>query len=252
MINRHFVHAYVDETGDRGNGPRASRFFALAALVVAQEDEPLVRHTIKECRDALDIPSEREIHWVKDCKTFERRQHVSSCLSAVPRVLVNYVVFDKHKLSESAHIRNNQVAFYNYAAGIIMERVLFTAQEWEHGSRDLLVNFGHVRGFKHEETKRYFEKKAKQGYTSVPWSLNKGVSWHHMDKYLELQAADLYAGILHAALHQNKFGQYQNHHLMQIRHQIRRVNGTAWGYGFKALTGGDELKGLPWWPQEGI
>ena len=64
--------------------------------------------------------------------------------------------------------------------------------------------------------------------------------------------ADQYAGMLNAAIRPNEFDQYEPQHLLSIRHQLRRVGGQAWGYGFKVMALPDTMTSYPWWPSEGL
>ncbi|MCA1673205.1 MAG: hypothetical protein LC799_13745 [Actinobacteria bacterium] len=73
-----------------------------------------------------------------------------------------------------------------------------------------------------------------------------------MERLDGLQAADQYAGILSAAIRPNEFDQYEPHHLLNIRHQLRRVGGQTWGYGFKVMALLGTMNSYPWWPSEGL
>jgi hypothetical protein len=59
--------------------------------------------------------------------------------------------------------------------------------------------------------------------------------------------------MLNVAVSEDEFGGYEHHHLLAIRHQIRRrPSGDAWGYGFKVMATGGHMTRYPWWPKEGI
>ncbi len=118
-----------------------------------------------------------------------------------------------------------------------MERILLSAKDWLGGPRDVVVNFGHVRGFDHGETLAYFRRKRQQGPAWMPWHLLRSdPKFRAMGQLDGLQAADLYAGMLNAALCEDEFGGYEEHHILAVRHQIRRVGGKTWGYGFKVMA----------------
>ena len=89
---------------------------------------------------------------------------------------------------------------------------------------------------------------------SVPWTLLSGGV--HFDNQLEwdgLQAADMYAGMLQSACRCDEFDNYEEHHLLAVRHQVHRnPQGSAWGWGFKVLGNNTTIQSLPWWPPEGI
>jgi hypothetical protein len=248
------LRAYVDETGDRGITARSSRYFAMAGLTVADEDEHLIRDVVQRCRDVLKVPAGGALHWQDHVKKYSRRQYVTSQPAAVPGLVVNYVIFDKASIPAASQPRSDHVVFYNYVAGIMLERLLLTARGRDGGPRSLITRYGHVRGFDHAETLRYFQQKRKQGRPRVPWHLLHGeIKFVDTGSYDGLQAADQYAEMLNVALSEDEFGGYEHHHLLAIRHQIRRrSSGDAWGYGFKVMATGNHMDRYPWWPQSGI
>jgi hypothetical protein len=117
------------------------------------------------------------------------------------------------------------------------------------------VVFGHVRGFDHSGTVKYFQRKRQQGPPWVPWGLLRGDPlWDGQASWDGLQAADQYAGMLHGAVVPDSFRGYEPSHLLACRGQIRRrsKNGPSWGYGFKLLGNEATITSLPWWPQGGL
>jgi hypothetical protein len=251
-FERPLVRAYVDETGDRGTTARSSRYFAMVAVVIADEDDPLLRSAIGTCRQRLAVPVGKSLHWSEHVKRFPRRQFVAAQLAGVPAIVVNAVIFEKAAISAEAELRTDQVVFYNYVAGMVLEAILQTADEWPGGRRDVVASFGHVRGFPHHETLAYFEKKRANGGRGS-WDLLRGVPRFLGAGQLDgLQAADQYAGMLRAALEPDEFGGFEHHHLIAVRHQIRRFEGESLGHGFKVLALPGTMEAYPWWPVEGL
>ena len=252
-FDRPLVRAYIDETGDRGVSAKSSRYFAMVAIMVADEDDPSLRSAIQICRNKLAVPPGKPLHWADHVKRFPRRQFVTGQLAAVPGVVLNYVIFEKAAIPLQASLRSDQVVFYNYVAGLVLERILLTARERPGGARDVVVNYGHVRGFPHQETVTYFEKKRSATASRLPWELLRGKPrFLGMGQFDGLQAADQYAGMLRAALEPDEFGGFEHHHLMAVRHQIRRVDGLCWGYGFKVMALPGTMAYYPWWPVGGL
>ncbi|WP_328526831.1 DUF3800 domain-containing protein [Kribbella sp. NBC_00359] len=157
-FERPLVRAYVDETGDRGLSVRASRYFGMVAVVIADEDDAGLRRAVAHCRQRLSVPTSKPLHWTEHVKRFPRRQFVATQLAAVPGVVLNLVLVEKAAVGLLDPAISDQVAFYNSVAGLVLEQVLHTAAEWPGGRRDVVVTFGHVRGFRHEETLAWFEK----------------------------------------------------------------------------------------------
>ncbi|MGZ0151592.1 hypothetical protein ACXJJ3_31365 [Kribbella sp. WER1] len=123
---------------------------------------------------------------------------------------------------------SDQVAFYNFVAGILLQQVLETADEWPGGRRDLVISFGHVRGFDHAETLAWFEKLQAQDTSEVSWELLRGKpSFVGAGQLDGLQAADQYCGMLRAALEADEYG------------------------GFEAFVLPETPAAYKWWPPDG-
>ncbi|MQA84454.1 MAG: DUF3800 domain-containing protein [Streptosporangiales bacterium] len=250
---RRLVRAYVDETGDRGTGVKATRFFGMCAVVVADEDDRALRAVTRELRTTLKVPAGKGLHWRDHVKTFARHQYVTSRYAALNTIVINYVLFEKAAIPTQSELAKDQVVFYNYAAGLLLERIVLTAKDWPGEPRDVVATFAHVRGFDHEETLRYFEVKQQRPPGWMPWNLLRSrPTFADINSSDGLQAADQYAGMLNQAIRPNEFGQYEPQHLVAICHQIRRRSGQAWGYGFKVMALPGCMEAFPWWPQTRI
>ncbi|GGL27785.1 DUF3800 domain-containing protein [Phycicoccus endophyticus] len=250
------LRAYVDETGDRGLSPSASPFYATATILLPAEDEPELLRCVRDLRARLNVPSTKPLHWVDHVKTFPRRRTVAQALGRLDGLSVNYVLMAKASVPPQASgLRGSTKTFYNYIAGVTLDRALLAAQHWPGGRRRLEIVFGHVRGFgQHEDTMAYFEmKKSGRAETQADYGLLDDVKFDSTGTWLGLQAADQYAGILSAAILPDRVhGTYEEPHLLDIQHQVRRGPGArVLNYGFKAFVGPHTLPALPWWPPRG-
>lgn len=252
-FERPLVRAYIDETGDRGTSGKASRYFAMVAVVIADEDDPSLRQAIGLCRQRLSVPASKALHWTEHVKRFPRRQFVVGQLAAVDGLVVSFVIVEKAAIPGANPIRGDQVAFYNYVSGLILEGILLTASAWPGGARDVVAGFGHVRGFPHQETLAYFEKLRADAEDQELWELLRSSPRFLGAGQLDgLQAADQYAGMLRAALEPDEFGGFEHHHLLAVRHQIRRHEGESWGHGLQVMAAPGVLEAYPWWPSDGL
>jgi hypothetical protein len=249
-----FLRVYVDETGDRGVSGKSSPFFAFAAVLIADEDEEPLRAAVSQLRRDLKVPVGKPLHWKDHVKTFSRRQHVTKTLTSVPGVMLVYVLVEKAAIPADALMLRDQVVFYNFAAAMVLERVLLAARDWPGGPRAAVVRFGHVRGFNHTTTASYIGVRiARRSPSWMPWHLlNHPVHFDSQANWDGLQAADQYAGMLAAAIRADDFGNYEPHHFLAARHQIRQVNGRAMTYGFKLLGNAATPARWPWWHQANI
>lgn len=245
----------MDETGDRGSSGKSSPYFAFACVLVADENEGGLRAVMSGLRAALKVPTGRPLHWNDHVKTFTRRQHVTGQLAALSTVTLNYVLVEKKGIPAAAAMRADQTLFYNFAAGMTLERILLAARHWPGGSRDVIVRFAHVRGFNHTTTTEYFDHRRRtQNPSWLPWGLLRGsVKFEGTALWDGLQAADQYAGMLSAAIKPDPFGNYEPQHFLRVLPQLRcSAKGDAWGYGFKHLGNRASLDALPWWRQTGM
>ncbi|MGW5852572.1 DUF3800 domain-containing protein [Streptomyces sp. NPDC055254] len=254
MPTRQLVRAYIDETGDRGLSASASPYFSFAALLIADEQEANMRAAMSQLRRDLKVPPGKALHWKDHVKVFPRRQYVAGTLARLDHVKIVYVVVEKAAIPAHAGMRQDQVLFYNFAAGITLERLLLAAGHWEGGTRDLVVKFGHVRGFDHRTTCDYFKLKPERSPSYVPWRLLRGQpTFEDQATWDGLQAADQYAGMLSAAIRRDGYGGYEPAHLLAVRHQLRRDGrGSSRNYGFKILGNEATFTSLPWWPSAGL
>lgn len=207
---------------------------------------------MSQLRRDLGVPPGKALHWNEHVKTHERRQHVAKQLAAVPGIVVTYVIVEKTAIPVSSGIYSNHELFYNYAAAMVTERMLLAARDWPGGKRDVLVRFGHVKGFRHSSTVAYFKKKAASP-SWVPWDRLRNLQFSDQATWDGLQAADQYAGMLNAAVTPDKFGGYAETHLLRVRLQLRRSGaGLSMGWGFKVLGNSATFTSLPWWPTGGL
>lgn len=222
-MSRPLLRAYVDETGDRGHGPKASAFFAFACVMVPDERDAELREAVRQLRRDLSVPVGKPLHWVEHAKTFDRREHVAETLAALDFLRVIYVVVDKASVPANATMRTDPAVFYGHVAAVVVDDVLDAASDWPGGPRDVVLRFGHVRGLDHRQTVAYFRER-EQVSVATPWHLLRG-GVVHFDGQLDwdgLQAADQYAGMLSAALRPNQFGRRQPHHLLAVQLQLLR------------------------------
>lgn len=250
------LRAYVDETGDRGFGGRSSKFFALACVLIADEDQPGLYAVVQQLRKDFGVPSGAALHWKDHVKTYPRRQRAADLLTALQSVRLVYVLFDKASISGSSIMRTDQVKFYNYAAQHVLERALYAARDWPGGSRELLPRFGHVRRFPHHDTTAYFNLQRSRGRPpGTPWHVlhPSGVHFDQQVNHDGLQAADAYAGMLSAAFKPDEFSGYEHHHFLKTCGQMQRdPQGSVWGWGFKLRGSDTSATSLPWWPPSGL
>lgn len=188
-------------------------------------------------------------------RAHDRRRHVARLLAALSGVQVIYVVIDKSCVPANAGMRDDNSLAFNFTAKLLFERIALSARDWPGGRRRAIVRVSHVKGHDHPEMLRYIREQCPRqtGSGWIPWSLaTSAVTIDSPAQIFGLQAADLYAGIFWAAMTPDKYKVTDHGHLLEVAHQIRRVDGKMLGYGIKVLGDRNQLiTGQSWWPAVG-
>ena len=238
-ITQNHLLAFVDEIGDRGHSKKYSEYFAMAAVLFPVSAQQKIKDCIASIKIKLGITQEKPLHWRQHCNRHDVRKYVCSEIAKLENVTVIYVISDKRTLQE------DHAKFYNIVAAFTLERILKYTEKY---NTDVIVRYGHIRGFNHAITIDYFRKRE--------WRLGNykrlfdEPKWISADTNSGIQLADLYAGILGAAMIPDKFGNYEPSYLEKIRHQIRKSNKEKIsGYGIKAISADKESALFKWWPK---
>lgn len=110
---------YVDESGDLGFGPRASRYFVLAALVV--RDEQKIRRCFKKIRQRNLKKSFRDLPEFKYNNTKGLiKNRILQCIADCD-LDIAYAVLRKDQVC--SRLRDKQQIVYNYLTGSLISRI---------------------------------------------------------------------------------------------------------------------------------
>lgn len=108
-----YLEVHVDETGDRGFGPRASPVFCLAACVFRHSKAALVVDAMRALNDSLGRP-DVAIHAKEHLKRHDRKMEACERLGALKgTVRLLYVVLPKRLVDSNSYLRD-PVGAYNY------------------------------------------------------------------------------------------------------------------------------------------
>lgn len=108
--------AYINETGDRGMGPKSSPIFGMAALLADVDGARNVRSAVDQLRSDFKVPHGRVMSWKQDAKNHDRRRHAARTLAQLKHVKVCYVYAQKDALNAASYVSDAE-RFYNYVAG---------------------------------------------------------------------------------------------------------------------------------------
>lgn len=81
------IYCYVDEYGDIGTSHKSSPVFALSGVLVAEEDVFATRELMTNLRADL-AQGAKSLHWVKNARSWDRRQHIVDNISKLPVKLI--------------------------------------------------------------------------------------------------------------------------------------------------------------------
>jgi hypothetical protein len=249
------LELYVDETGDRGMSHKSSPYFALTGILVPGTSTDYLRTVINGLKLEFGLGKDDPLHWVDHLtpRRRDRREMATRMLASVPDLTVIHIVANKATMTKDMGMAQSGAVFYNYMARLLLERALMHAQNRPDGEHVVVARFGHVRGMIVEDSQEYlhsFKLGVRHSPWPIPWHLLQGKpKWHQTKDYVGIQAADIYAGVLGCALDAEFDDEECALLLKQQAHQIRRSwNGTAMGYGFKALGDTQFLTERSWWP----
>ncbi len=246
---------YVDETGDRGFGPRSSPFFAMTPLMVPQEDDWTVKVAAGGLRALIHQghpESATPLHWVRHfrSKWADRRGYAAQALALMPSAKVIHVIAPKGELRAHPELTDG-AAFYNHVTRLLLERVARAAEHAEGHPRLAVVRLGAVRGVNHAHTVDYLTRVREESASEVPWERMKWPPVWVGSEWDGVQLADLHAGFLNAALPgaPDEGDSVQN--LLRCKEQLYRPpGGEVLGHGVHVL-GADTsfVTRQPWWPK---
>ena len=240
------IHAYIDETGDRGTNTGSSPIFGMAAVIVDEKSAIDLRHAVKQLRSDFSVPDGKVMSWKEHVRNHDRRRRAASVLGGVSGVTVCLVYADKSALAPDSY-RSDKVRFYNYVAWMMYKSLLWSARGIGGGDAHLWTRFGHVKHHDHDGTKEYLLREAARD-DRVPHWMEQGLRWVSADQYLESQAADLYGGFLRAALWPTEWGFVEPTYLKAVWHQLRNSHDCAIPLGFMAMPEYGNLCSREWFP----
>ena len=238
--NKETLFAFVDEIGDRGHSPKSSEYFAMAAAIFPALLQQRIKDCITSIKTKFGIPLKVPLHWRKHCKLHEYRKYVTGEIGKLENVTVIFVISNKETIPD------DHEKFYNIVAAYTMERIL---NHSERLNKKVSVRFGHVKGFNHSTTLDFFQKS--------DWLLGDYSNLTGQPKWISaetnscIQLADLYAGILGAAMITDKFGNYETGYLEKIKQQIgKSKSGKISGYGIRIISEDNDPQSFNWWPKD--
>lgn len=241
------VWAYIDETGDRGQGPTTSPIFGMSAVLVDDVGAPKLRAAVTQLRGEFGVPANKPMSWKEHVKTHDRRRRAAEVLGAVDEMKICYVFAIKSELSPSSYVGDRD-RFYNYVAYKLYKSTIWAARNWHGDTARLSTRFGHVRHHDHTVTESYIKRQASSD-PKIPFHMEQGLRWVSAGRYLESQAADLFCGFLKSALWPGgNYGYTEPSYLISIWRKIRNSENCAIPLGIMSMPDNKLVTNLDWFP----
>ena len=180
------LHAYIDESGQRGMSPKSSTHFVLSAVVFDEQDRDDFKREMKALKGGTGRLEDHEISFKRLSDV--QRQYVSERLGQFGAATTIAIVIRKTDLTDE--LRNEQ-RLYLYTLRLLLERL-----SWLGKSRQAIVKYtiSHITRLKMEQLRSY-EDALRNTPTEIKWNFldPKGGSLNVPGKIEQLQMADLFA-----------------------------------------------------------
>ena len=193
-----YLEVHVDETGDRGVGPKASPVFCLAATVFRHSKAHLIAAAMRDLNQSLARDNE-PMHARNHLRSHDRRMEACERLGALRgTVRLLYVVLPKKLVNDDSFLRD-PVGAYNYPVKFLLERVSCLAREVECRAH---ITLAAVRGLPSRQIREYVNRLYRSpSSSSVEWPwLAPPLRFVPAEQRVGLQWADIAAMAMYQAI----------------------------------------------------
>lgn len=200
---------YLDESGDLGFGPHASKYFVLVAVIARDPDQ--VGRCIKRIRGQKLPKKYKQIPELKFHNSSQTiKERVLSCIARTDTDIA-YAVLRKHQVY--GRLRNKRSILYNYIVGSLLLKII-TAYQIE-GTAKIFVDKS-LYGLEKDNFDNYLTWKACLGNHIEALDIEPP-EIIHVDSRLDrcIQVADFVAGAI-----SRKYRRDDNHYYDKIKSRI--------------------------------
>jgi Protein of unknown function (DUF3800) len=237
---------YIDEAGDRGHGPGSSVHFMVAAVVVQDQDDAVVRGQLTALRTELGRQPGHTLHFRK----LTHSQKIKACQDIAGFAIdtITTLTMVKPRFNEplpegGATLLRHANPMYLWAIRLVLERVSWYVHA--HGGGPAIVTFGHLTRFPTVKLHNYREA-LELSPTEIRWHVFQGHPFRvdHPNNIELLQVADSAASALFKAVEQDQYGNREDRYLTALAPKLYR-RGTAYvtSYGLKVFPKSECEKG---------
>lgn len=223
------LHAYIDESGDRGLSPKSSDHFVLSAAVVRDSNLGQVPVLLDGIRSDLRKPAGYFLHW-KNLRNHADRVRIAQVTGVAQWLRIASVVACKRHLPPTS-ISQNQI--YLYQLRMLLERLSWLARTH---NEVLTYTIAQVPRLQLTDLRNYEAILHKLPGCQIHWpSLDpRGGSIDQPQRMQELQLADFIASATGGAFNPDRFGNVETRYANELVPRLYR-HGTSpvTSYGLK-------------------
>jgi hypothetical protein len=236
------LHAYIDESGQRGLGTDGSDHFIMTAVVIRSTNAERTAPMLASLRSDLKRQPEHTLSW-KHLKTHEQRLHACQTLATNTWMKTITVVVCKRHIGTDLPDDGSR---YLYTMRLLLERLSWLARDEKE---TVSYTLAHIIRMKIAQVRKY-EQILQRMKTEIVWSnvANSGGSFSTPEALDELQIADFVASATATAFEPDNYGNTERRYLDALRPLIwRRGNGAMTSYGMKMHPWSESTKAAyPW------
>jgi hypothetical protein len=238
---------YIDEAGDRGHSPGSSTHFLVAAAIVRDAHDTVVRGQLTALRATLGRQSGHTLHFRK----LTHSQKLKACqdIAGSDIAAITTVTMVKRQFAvppaegEAVPYIKQADPMYLFAVRLLLERVSWYIHE--HGGGPAIVTFGHLTRFPAAKLHNYREA-LEASSTQIRWQVFAGHPFRldHPNNVELLQLADSCASALFKAVERDEYGNREERYLAALAPKLyRRGVANVTSYGLKVFPANEAGKG---------
>jgi hypothetical protein len=245
MHGARWLHAFIDESGQRAMTARSSDHFVMAAVVIRDEDLQTARQGLAQLRAETGRHPGDPLQW-KNLRGHSLRLRVAQALGGGQILTVSAVVVCKRHFPKGT-IRMDEDSAYLYTLRYLLERLSWLARD---NGRMFSYTLSHIIRFPTWKLRSYESILRTTGGCEIAWAWMDphGGRINQHSRIELLQLADLTASAIAAAFEPDPFGNTERRYLRELAPRLyRRPPGKLTSYGLKIHPGNAQAKAAyPW------
>ncbi|WP_328452018.1 DUF3800 domain-containing protein [Amycolatopsis sp. NBC_00438] len=212
------LHAFIDESGQRGRSPRSSDHFVMTAAVVPGTSLQESASVLAQLRVDLGRRPGDTLHW-SNLKTHPQRLHLARTLGAQNWLTVSSVVVCKRHLPTPSPFDGDDG--YLFTLSHLLTRLSWLARD---RGQVLTYTLAHITRFKIATLRKYEAELRGDSSCKIDWSYldPRGGSISQPAQLEQLQLADAAASATAAAFNTDTYGNTERRYLQELSPRLYR------------------------------